>query len=112
MTNSSLDLMVRVFCCSLFAWCSVFQLGFRGTSGFRKCLTGVPPKLSRTKFTTTVLCGCSNIDTWIIAQGSMSNANICERFHCSKKVEKHRPNVLQEVIGQIYLPGGCCLAPH
>jgi len=30
------------------------------------------------------------IDTWIIAQGSMSNANIGGRFRCSKKVEKHR----------------------
>jgi len=30
----------------------------------------------------------SRIDTWIIAQGSMSNASICGRFSCSKKVEK------------------------
>jgi len=31
----------------------------------------------------------SRIDTWIVAQGSMSNANICRRLPCSKKVEKH-----------------------
>jgi len=47
------------------------------------------PKLPGTKFATTVLCGCSNIDTWIIAQGLMSNANIYGRFRCSKMVEKH-----------------------
>jgi len=48
------------------------------------------PKLPGTKFATTVLCRCSNIDTWIIAWGSMSNANICGSFRCSwTKVEKH-----------------------
>jgi len=29
------------------------------------------------------------MDIWIIAQGSMSNANIYEKFRCSKMVEKH-----------------------
>jgi len=51
-------------------------------------------KLPGTKFATTVLCGCSNTDTWIIAQGSMSNANIYGRFRCSKMVEKHCIRVL------------------
>ena len=58
----------------------------------------VPPKqteFSWTKFATTVLYCCSNIDTWIIAQGSMSNAHICERFRCSKKVEKHCATLTQ-----------------
>jgi len=38
--------------------------------GFREQLPGVPPKqpkLPGTKFATTVLCRCSNFDTWIIA---------------------------------------------
>ena len=34
-----------------------------GCQGFRRNR----PKLPGTKFATTVLCGCSNIDTWIIA---------------------------------------------
>jgi len=34
-----------------------------GCQGFRRNR----PKLPETKFATTVLCGCSNIDTWIIA---------------------------------------------
>ena len=41
----------------------VFQLGFRGTSGFREWLPGVPRNRSNlpgTKFATTVLCSCSN----------------------------------------------------
>ena len=33
----------------------------------------------------------SETDTWITAQGSMSNANICGRFRCSERVEKHLP---------------------
>ena len=44
------------------------------------------------KFPATVLCGCSNINTLIIAWGSTSNANICGRFRCRKKVEKHGPS--------------------
>jgi len=52
------------------------------------------PKLPGMKFATTVLCSCSNIDTWTIALGSMSNANIHIRFRCSKKVEKHCIRVL------------------
>jgi len=44
------------------------------------------PKLRETKFAATVLRRCSNIDAWIIAYGSMSNANICGRFPCSKMV--------------------------
>jgi len=44
------------------------------------------PKLPGTKFATTVLCGCNNMDNWIIAQVSMSNANICGRPHCQKKL--------------------------
>jgi len=47
------------------------------------------PKLPGTKFATTVLCGCSNIDTWTIAYGSMSNANVYGRLRCRKMVEKH-----------------------
>jgi len=56
--------------------------GFTEPQGW---LPGAPPK--QAEIATTVLCGCSNIDTWIIAQGSMSNVNICWRFHCSKMVE-------------------------
>jgi len=40
--------------------------------------------LGRNSFTTE-----SRIDNWIIAQGSLSNANICGRFRCSIKFEKH-----------------------
>jgi len=29
------------------------------------------------------------IQSWTIAQGTMSNANTCGRFRCNKKVEKH-----------------------
>jgi len=47
------------------------------------------PKLPGTKSTTAVLCGCSNIDTWIIVYDSMSNANIGWGFPSSKKVVKH-----------------------
>jgi len=32
------------------------------------------------------------------AQGSMSNANICWRFRCSKKVEKHWRSLFQKMI--------------
>jgi len=56
----------------------VFQPGFRR----RKT------KLPGAKSVTTVLCGCSKIDPWITAQGSMSDANIYGSFRCSKKVEK------------------------
>ena len=69
----------------MFTYVSVFQPGFRGTSGFRR--NGL--KFPGTKFATTLLCGCSNKDTWIIAWGSTSNANICGIFRCSKKIEKH-----------------------
>jgi len=31
----------------------------------------------------------SRVDTWIIAQDSMSNANVSGRFRCNKEVEKH-----------------------
>jgi len=31
----------------------------------------------------------SRIDTWIMAYGSMSKANVCNRLPCSKTVEKH-----------------------
>jgi len=30
-----------------------------------------------------------NIDTWIIIEGSMNNANICGSLRCSKMVEIH-----------------------
>jgi len=33
----------------------------------------------------------SRMDTWMIALDYMSNANIYEKFRCSKKVEKHCP---------------------
>jgi len=56
-----------------------------GCQGFRRNR----PKLPGTKFATTVLCGCCNIDTWIIVLGSVSNANIYGRFPCSEMVEKH-----------------------
>jgi len=56
-----------------------------GHQGFRRNSS----KLSGTKFPTKVLSGYSSMDTWIIAQGAVSNANICGRFRCSRKVEKH-----------------------
>jgi len=62
---------------------NVFQPG-SGCQGFRRNR----PKLPGTKLATTVLCGCCNIDTWIIAQSFMSNANSCGMFHCRKRVEK------------------------
>ena len=34
------------------------------------------PKLPGTKFTTTVICGCSNVDSWI---------SVCIRFHEQRK---------------------------
>jgi len=61
-----------------------------GCQGFRRNR----PKLPGAKFATTVLCGCNNIETWIIALGSMSNANIYGRFRCNKMVEKHCTRVL------------------
>jgi len=61
-----------------------------GCQGFRRNRQ----KLPGAKFATTVLCGYSNIDTWIIAQGSMRNANIYGRFRCSKIIEKHCIRVL------------------
>jgi len=59
------------------------------------------PNLPGTKLATTVQCSFNNttvskylkMHTSIIAQGSMSNANICGRFCCSNKVEKHYSNV-------------------
>jgi len=62
----------------------------RGCQGFHRNRT----KLPEAKFATTVLCGCSNMDTWIIVLRSMSNANIYGRFCCSKMVEKHCIRVL------------------
>jgi len=41
--------------------------------------------LSVTKFATTLLCGYSNIDTWIIAQGSMSNAYLAAEGSAAAK---------------------------
>jgi len=95
-----------------------------GCQGFRRNR----PKLPATKFATTVLCGCSNAPVsqypyhyeshwklcyqmlWLIApfvsrnpmpQGSMSNANICWRFCCSKKIEK----TLKFLDSGVVLPG-------
>jgi len=59
------------------------------------------PNLPGTKLATTVQCSFNNttvsnnlkMHTSIIAQGSMSNANICGRFCCSNEVEKHCSNV-------------------
>jgi len=53
----------------------VFQPGFwyswnlevLWTSGFREYMSGIPPKLLGMKFANTILYGCSNTDTWIIA---------------------------------------------
>jgi len=61
-----------------------------GCQGFRRNR----PKLPGAKFATTVLCGCSNIGTWIIVLRSMTNANIYGRFRCRKMVEKHCIRVL------------------
>jgi len=47
----------------------------------------------RTKCSTTVLCAGGNLESWIIAYGFMSSTNICRRFRCSKKIEKHRVNL-------------------
>ena len=55
-----------------------------GCEGFHRNRLNLPG----TKFATTVLCGCSSIDTWIIAQISTSKANICGKSRCSKEVEK------------------------
>ena len=69
---------------------------------FREWLPGVPPKqaeirrnrpkLPGTKFANTFLCGCSNINAWINAWDSASNANMCGKFRCSQKVEKLQSN--------------------
>jgi len=71
---------------------TVFQPRFCGTSGFRKWLPGLPLKL--TEFAWDKIHNHSSM--WLqqyihlyLAQGSMSNANICGGFRCSKKVEKH-----------------------
>jgi len=64
---------------NIISYTSYFQPGFRRNR----------PNLPGTKFATTVLCGCSNKDTWIIALGSMPNGNIRGSFRWSKKVEKH-----------------------
>jgi len=65
---------------------------------FREWLPGVPPKQTEISWNeiapAAVLRGCSNVDTWIIALGSMSNTNIYGRFRCSKMVEKHCIRVL------------------
>jgi len=61
-----------------------------GCQGFRRNRL----KLPGANFTTPVLCGCSNTDTWIIVLGSMINANIHIWFRCSKMDEKHCIRVL------------------